>query len=176
MHLENVTDDDLQRLRGVRRITGDFLLMGSQTVTDLNSLRALEEVGGSLYVERFEHLADLSGLDRLKRVGNGIVRFNPRLQSLNGLESLIRAGRQSDLNRHHRVVAIARGRPGQHGRRIPRGVRSRCTTGSRLGPTSCAYSHPNKRPNDAGLRRPVPACVDARTPQIALPADLQIKN
>jgi hypothetical protein len=82
---------DVKALHGVTRLVGDLVLERA-TLTDLRGL-ALEAVTGDVVVRGNPRLRSLEGLDRLASIGGRlVVEKNPRLTSLFELASLREVG------------------------------------------------------------------------------------
>ncbi|MFB6373576.1 MAG: hypothetical protein ABEN55_10775 [Bradymonadaceae bacterium] len=80
----------VESVHGLERLerVGDFRLQGGGAES-LNGLSNLRQVDGTLRL-RFTRLRNLRGLEKLRSIGSIFFSTNPKLQSLDGLESLER--------------------------------------------------------------------------------------
>jgi len=79
---------DLEGLSGLRSIDLELIVQltqGFETLKGLDSLESVEEVS----LVSNAALRSVSGLDRVSKMGQLAIRTNPKLQTLDGLESLL---------------------------------------------------------------------------------------
>jgi hypothetical protein len=99
-------------LRGIRATLSDVAFFGNGSLNDLSGLETLERIGGVLQLRMARNLTSLhglrslrslgnlavdttavgslEGLEQLREVGHLVIRDNPNLTSLRGLEGLCR--------------------------------------------------------------------------------------
>jgi hypothetical protein len=87
------TPNELEALRGVATIVGDFMIASDETIVDLSMLHCLREIRGDVYVDARSGLRSLHGLQNLHHVsGAALFMF---LNDLHGLEGLTTVGELS---------------------------------------------------------------------------------
>ncbi len=95
--------DSLNGLIPIVSISGDLAIFKTSDLSSLDGLDSLTSVGGNLYIGGYDfwpyyaepnsHLEDISALMRLKHIGMDLlVKYNPELPSLIGLDSIIFEG------------------------------------------------------------------------------------
>jgi hypothetical protein len=87
--LETGGNTDMQNLRNLASVGGDFMLLYSESLISLNGLENLISIGGNLYVEDNPKLTSLSGLDNLNKAKSVVMRNNPNLTEYCALHTLI---------------------------------------------------------------------------------------
>ena len=113
-HLDftNGFDAAAPNLRGIRATLSDVAFFGNGSLNDLSGLETIERIGGVLQLRMTRNLTSLrglrslrslgnlavdttavgslEGLEQLREVGHLVIRDNPDLTSLRGLEGLCR--------------------------------------------------------------------------------------
>lgn len=80
---------DLGGLRCLRRVEGDVVVQGTDTLVDMSDFSSLREIGGSLVFRENTSLTSLRGLEQLHRIGDSlVVERNEALVTLTELASL----------------------------------------------------------------------------------------
>jgi hypothetical protein len=103
------TADELEALRGVGTIVGQFMISSEETIVDLSMLHCLREIRGDIYVDARFWLQTLDGLQNLHHVsGAAVFMFLNDLRGLEGLTtvrhlSLHKVGDASALSSLQRV-------------------------------------------------------------------------
>lgn len=64
---------DLEGLRCLRRVEGDVIVQGTDTLVDMSDFSSLQEIGGSLIFRENTALRSLRGLEQLHRIGDSLV-------------------------------------------------------------------------------------------------------
>ncbi len=99
----NYEINNLNGLIPIDSISGDLIIFKTNDLTSLDGLDSLTSVGGNLYIGGYDfwpyyadgnyHLEDISALMKLNHIGIGlIVKYNPVLTSLTGLDSIVFEG------------------------------------------------------------------------------------
>jgi|GEM_PF-5261064 len=81
------TARDAETLSGCTTVHGDLTVLRSE-LRDMRTLGALREITGTLTIAQNWHLSSLRGLEELSHVRGVVLRGNPELGNLKGLQGL----------------------------------------------------------------------------------------
>ncbi|GLR15917.1 GEVED domain-containing protein [Portibacter lacus] len=88
---------NLNALSSLDSVTAELIINGNNLLSNLEGLSALRYVGGRVEIINNETMSNLQGLTTLNTVGGLLIRNNPILQSLNGLNNLSCVGGVSNF-------------------------------------------------------------------------------
>lgn len=80
---------DLEGLSSLTEVGGELSILRNPLINNLNGLRSLTKLAGELNISNNSNLMNLQGVGGLRAIHSLIVRGNPQLESLDGLDNLV---------------------------------------------------------------------------------------